>query len=115
LNYSQLPGLDEASLTARIVAGNQAIRQAGFDAVSCLIGTEPDAAESTIRTVLSQGPFGLAMIGAGLRAPLEHAELLERVINVLLETCPGLRFCFNASPETTIAALRRWVTPSSQA
>ncbi|MEU0390875.1 hypothetical protein [Streptomyces chartreusis] len=30
---------DEAVLTARIEAGNASLREAGFDAVPCLIGT----------------------------------------------------------------------------
>jgi hypothetical protein len=51
------------------------------------------------------------MIGAGVRAPRENALLMERIVNVLVETCPGIRFCFNSSPESTIDTLRRWVTP----
>jgi hypothetical protein len=60
---------------------------------------------------LAAGSFGLAMIGAGVRVPPEHTLLFERIINVLGDAAPGIRFCFNASPETTIDALRRWVQP----
>jgi hypothetical protein len=110
-DYSQLPGLYEAILTARTEAANRAVQEAGFDPVFCLIGTSPDAAESTIRDLVSEGPFTLAMIGAGVRVPRDNALLMERIINVLNETCPGVRFCFNSSPESTIDSLRRWVTP----
>src|SRR5438270_6771031 len=110
-DYSQLPGLEEDILTARIEAANRAIQEAGFDPVFCLIGTSPDAAESTIRDLVSHRPFTLAMVGAGVRVPRENALLMERIINVLAETCPGVRFCFNSSPESTIETLRRWVTP----
>ncbi|WP_433362405.1 hypothetical protein [Streptosporangium sp. CA-115845] len=109
IDYTRYPGLDEATLTARIEQGDAALRAAGFDAVSCLIGTDPDAAERTIRERLSEGTFELAMIGGGVRMAPEHTLLFERLINVLVATAPGIRFCFNTSPETTVDALRRWV------
>ncbi|MFQ6393597.1 hypothetical protein ACLMAJ_09100 [Nocardia sp. KC 131] len=111
LDYSRIPGLDEQTLTARIEAGNAAIRDAGFDAVSCQIGLSPDEAESQIRDQLASGPFGVAMIGAGIRAAVEHTLLFERIVNVLSDSAPGIRFCFNTSPESSIDALRRWVHP----
>ncbi|RZS34849.1 hypothetical protein EV193_108199 [Herbihabitans rhizosphaerae] len=112
LDYSKLPGLDEASMTARIEAGFGAVVDAGFDAVNCLIGTSPDEAEAAVRERLAAGgPFELAMIGGGVRMFPEHTLLFERLVNVLVEAAPGIRFCFNSSPETTIDALRRWVTP----
>ncbi|MER5622621.1 hypothetical protein ABT061_16405 [Streptosporangium sp. NPDC002544] len=109
IDYTRHPGLDEATLTARIERGDAALRAAGFDAVSCLIGTDPDAAERTIRERLSEGTFDLAMIGGGVRMAPEHTLLFERLINVLVATAPGIRFCFNTSPETTIDAIGRWV------
>ena len=111
LDYSKLPGLDEATLTARVEAGNAVLRAAGFDAVICHIGDDPGEAEVQIRKALADGPFGLVMIGAGLRANVGYTLLFERIINVVAEFAPGIRFCFNTSPETTIDALRRWVQP----
>ncbi|MGW0595485.1 hypothetical protein ACWD3H_47610, partial [Streptosporangium sp. NPDC002607] len=55
IDYTRHPGLDEATLTARIEQSDAALRAAGFDAVSCLIGTDPDAAERTVRERLSEG------------------------------------------------------------
>lgn len=111
LDYSKLPGLDEAALTARIEAGSAALRAAGFDAVPCQIGNDPDEAESQVRKALADGPFGLVMIGAGLRANIDYTLLFERILNAVVESSPGIRFCFNTSPETTVDALRRWVRP----
>jgi hypothetical protein len=51
------------------------------------------------------------MIGAGVRLAAEHTLLFERLVNVVVELVPGIRWCFNTSPETTIDALRRWVEP----
>jgi hypothetical protein len=112
IDYTRHPGLDEVTLTARIEHGNAALLAAGFDVVSCLVGTDPDAAERTVRELLSEGSFGVAMIGAGVRMAPEHTLLFERLINVLVAATPGIRFCFNTSPETTIDAIRRWTEPS---
>lgn len=109
IDYTKHPGLDEATLAARIEQGHAALRAAGFDAVSCLIGTDLDQAEKTVRERLSEGPFGLAMIGGGVRMAPEHTLLFERLINVLVTTTPGIRFCFNTTPETTVDAIRRWI------
>lgn len=110
LDYSKLPpGLDEATMTARIEAGFGATTAAGFDAVNCLIGTSPDEAETEIRSAFDGDRFGLVMIGAGIRMIADYTELFERVVNVCSEESPGIAFCFNTSPETTLDALRRHV------
>lgn len=111
LDFSKLE-IDEATLAARIEAGNAAMRDSGFDSVPCLVDPLPDRAEAQVRDlVAAEGPFGLAMIGGGIRAMPENTLLFERLINVLLEIAPGIRFCFNTSPDTTIDAVRRWVDP----
>ncbi|MFD3506253.1 hypothetical protein [Nocardia sp. NPDC058666] len=109
VDYTNYPNLDEATLTARIEAGESALRAAGFNFVSCLVPTDPDAAEAKLRECAAGGVFRVAMIGAGVRMAAEHTLLFERLINVAAEVAPGIRFCFNTSPETTIDALRRWV------
>jgi hypothetical protein len=111
VDYSRHPGLDEASLAARIEAGEAALRAAGFDVVSCQVPAAPDEAEAQVRGGAAAGSFRVAMIGAGVRMAAEHTLLFERLVNVLNEIQPGIKFCFNTSPETTIDALRRWVQP----
>ncbi|WP_181775596.1 hypothetical protein [Amycolatopsis pittospori] len=112
IDYSRYPGIDEAALTARIAAGEAALRDAGFDIVSCQVSADPEEAEKTIRETVAADPVGVVMIGAGLRMAPEHTLLFERVVNLLNDLVPGIVFCFNTSPETTIDALRRWVRPS---
>lgn len=110
LDYSRMPeGVDEAVLTARIEAAHAALREAGFDAVPCLIDTAPDRAEATVREQLKQHAFGLAMIGGGVRLLPENTLLFERLVNLLTEAAPGIRLCFNTMPEDTVEALRRWI------
>lgn len=107
LDYSRYPGLDEATLTARIVAGEAALREAGFDIVSCQVPADPDKAEAQIRECLAARPVQGVMIGAGIRTAPEHTLLFERAVNLLNALVPGIVFCFNTSPETTIDALTR--------
>ncbi|MBK3573891.1 hypothetical protein JHN63_08675 [Streptomyces sp. MBT65] len=58
-DYSRmLDGFDnEAILIARIEAGIAALREAGFDAVPCLIDTSPDRAEAAVRELLQEHAF----------------------------------------------------------
>jgi hypothetical protein len=113
IDYRNHPGLDQATMTARIEAGEAVLRAAGFDIVSCQVPADPDEAETKVRDVAVAGPFKVAMIGAGVRMVPEHTLLFERLVNVIMEISPGVAFCFNTSPETTIDALRRWVTPTA--
>ncbi|GIG90455.1 hypothetical protein [Plantactinospora endophytica] len=112
VDYSRHPGLDEATLAARIEAGEAALRTAGFDVVSCQVSAAPDEAEAQVRKITATGSFRAVMIGAGVRMAPEHTLLFERLVNVLNETDAGIKFCFNTSPENTVDALRRWVRPA---
>jgi hypothetical protein len=107
VDYGKHPGLDEATLTARIRAGEEKLTAAGFDFVSCQLPAEPDEAEVKLRDCFGSGAFDVAMIGAGLRMAPEHTLLFERVVNVLRDLSPGITLCFNTSPEDTADALRR--------
>ncbi|MFI9552927.1 hypothetical protein [Nonomuraea endophytica] len=108
IDFTKYPHIDEQTLTERITQGEAALQAAGLDTVSCLVGADPDEAEKAVRETLSGDSFGVVMIGAGVRMAPEHTILFERLINVLVTMAPGIRFCFNTSPETTIDAIRRW-------
>jgi hypothetical protein len=88
------------------------MRQAGFDIVPCQVPADPDEAERKVRECLTARSVQVVMIGAGLRMAGEHTLLFERVVNLLNELVPGIVFCFNTSPKTTIDALRRCARPS---
>ena len=87
------------------------MRGAGFDIVPCQIPADLDEAEKMVRECIAARPVQVVMIGAGLRMAAEHTLLFEHVVNLLNELVPGIVFCFNTSPETTIDALRRWARP----
>ena len=107
LDYSRFPDLDEEQLTARVTAANAALRNAEFDVTTCLVDSSPDRAEAEIRELLANRSFDLVMVGGAVRAVPEHTLLFERIVNVVVDTAPRIRFCFNTSPETSLDALRR--------
>lgn len=111
IDYSRYPGVTEELLTERIEAGEAVLRDAGFDVVPCrLTSDDPDEAEEKIRDTVANRRFPVVVIGAGLRMAEEYTPLFERVVNLLVELVPGIKFCFNTSPDTTIDALRRWTS-----
>ncbi|MFE3456784.1 hypothetical protein ACFXKD_04505 [Nocardiopsis aegyptia] len=112
VDLSRFPDIDEETLRARIAAGEAELREAGYDIATCQVTADPDEAEQRIRSCLADGSFQVVMIGAGLRMVAEHTVLFERAVNLLNELSPGIVFCFNTSPDTTIDALRRWARPA---
>ncbi|PPJ33647.1 hypothetical protein C5E45_04715 [Nocardia nova] len=61
--------------------------------------------------MLAHQSFDLAMVGGAVRAIPEHTLLFERVVNLVVDAVPGIRFRFSTSPETTLDALRRAAAP----
>lgn len=106
IDYERYPQLDEASFTARIAKGEEELRASGLDFDPCYVSADPDEAEAQLRTHAGGG-YKLAMIGAGLRMAPEQTLLFERLVNTLIELFPGIRMCFNTSPESTGEAMRR--------
>ncbi|MBZ5713843.1 hypothetical protein [Nannocystis pusilla] len=111
VDFSQFPGLDEAKLTARLQAAEQAVVAAGFDVTWCLTDVAWERVEPLLRERLAAGEFAAIMIGAGIRMPPPLLLLFERIVNLVHEAAPRARLCFNTSPETTAAAVLRWVRP----
>ncbi|MEU0493716.1 hypothetical protein ABZ249_31200 [Nocardiopsis sp. NPDC006139] len=111
VDFDRYPGVTEEMLRARIAEGDRAVRDAGFDVVTCQVTADPDEAEAALRACLDGRPVRVVMIGAGLRMAPEHTLLFERVVNLITSLVPGVVFCFNTSPDTTLDALRRWVRP----
>ena len=106
--------IDLATLEARIAAGEAAVAAAGYNAVSCQIGTDPLDGEAEVRAQLARGPWDAIMIGGGVRAIPAHTELFERIVNAVHELARYTRFAFNSGPDTTLDALRR-VLPRDRA
>lgn len=110
IDFSPYPGQNADRLQARIDAAQSELRDAGFDVVTCQLPDDPDAAEARIRSCLTGTAFDVVEIGSGLRTSHEFTEIFERAVNLVAELQPGIRFCFNDSPESTLRAVRRGIT-----
>lgn len=109
IDFSPYPGQDADKLQASIDAADSALRDAGFDVVTCQVPDDPDAAEARIRACFTGIAFDVVEIGSGLRTSHEYTEIFERAVNAVAELQPGIRFCFNDSPESTLQAVRRGI------
>lgn len=110
VDFSPYPGQTAADLQARVDAAESALRDAGFDVVTCQVPDDPDAAETQIRTSLTGSAFDVVEIGSGLRTSHDYTEIFEQAVNTVAMLQPGIRFCFNDSPESTLDAVRRAIT-----
>lgn len=110
VDFSPYPGQDADQLQARVDAAGTALRDAGFDVVTCQVPDDPEVAEAQIRACVTDAAYDVVEIGSGLRTSHEYTEIFERAVNAVAELQPGIRFCFNDSPESTLAAVRRAVS-----
>lgn len=109
VDFSPYPGQDADGLRARIASAESALRDAGFDVVVCQVPDDPDDAETVVRAAVTGPPFDVVEIGSGLRTSDEYSEIFERAVNVVAELQPGIRYCFNDAPESTLDAVLRAV------
>lgn len=109
VDFSKFPGLDAARLTAGLDAALATVRAAGFDAEWCLTDATPDAAEPALAARLAARQPDVVMIGAGVRTDPAHHLLFERLVNLVHTAAPTAKLCFNSSPDSTLAAIQRWL------
>ena len=107
IDFSPWPGQDADALRARTGDAQAALRDAGYDVVVCLLPDDADAAESTVREFFADARFDVVEIGSGLRTSHEYTPIFERIVNTVNSLQPGIPFCFNDSPESTLDAVRR--------
>jgi hypothetical protein len=96
-------------LAAQIERGWAAIQAQGITGEMCGIGKDPDEVEAELRRRFGERPFGVALIGGGVRLLPQHTVLFERIVNVLIDLQPNIRLSFNTSPENSLEAIRRWL------
>jgi len=111
VDFSLLPNLDERTLTAGLQTGLTEVIAAGFAAEWCLTDDTWASAEAMIRERLAAREPAAIVIGAGIRTLPRYFLLFEQIINLVHAAAPGARLCFNTSPDSTAAAVLRWVTP----
>lgn len=107
IDFSAWPDQNADKLRARLGDAEARLRSAGFDVTVCLLQNDADIAESTVTEFFADGTFDLVEIGSGLRTSHEYTLIFERIVNTVAALQPGIPFCFNDSPETTLDAVLR--------
>lgn len=107
VDFSPWPGQDADKLRARVDTAAESLRAAGFDVAVCLLSDDVAATGSTVTDFFADATFDVVEVGSGLRTSHEYTPIFERVVNTVVARQPGVRFCFNDSPETTLDAVRR--------
>jgi hypothetical protein len=110
IDFSPWPGQDADGLRARIAKAAYDLQESGFSTTICLLPNDTEAASSAVSRFLSNARYDVVEIGSGLRTSHEFTAIFERVVNEVAALQPGIRFCFNDSPESTLEAVRRSVT-----
>lgn len=87
---------------------NERLAALGYEVHTCIVDLGKTAEAVVLQTV-SQNQFDCIMIGAGVRAMIEHTLLFEKIINILQEHAPTAKLCFNTNPSDTVEAVLRWV------
>lgn len=109
VDYSHLPvKLDEPTLRAGLAADEKRLRDLGYDA-SWLLVDRGETAGATVSRALKEKTFDCVLIGAGIRTIPAMFLLFEKLVNVVHETAPRARICFNTVPEDTAVSVQRWV------
>jgi hypothetical protein len=102
------PGLDAAKIMAGLRRSQELMAAEDLSADLCLIDPAVPP-EPEIALALAARSYDCVVIGAGLRAPPQFLGLFEAVVNAVHRHAPGAAIAFNASPEDSAAAARRWV------
>lgn len=79
----------------------------GHECAGCWTDDGATAA-TVVRDELAKG-YDCVVIGAGVRTDADLLPLFEQLINIIHEDAPNAKICFNTSPDSTAAAVQRWL------
>jgi len=111
VDFAAIPGMTEERLVVGLRTAEEQVQAAGFDAQWCLTEATWESASAMILERLRGQAYAAVMIGAGIRTIPAHFLLFEQIVNLVHEAAPAAKLCFNTSPESTPAAVLRWVQP----
>jgi hypothetical protein len=106
LDPRTIPGFDPAQVELAIAIGQKRFDEAGIDVDTCLVAID-DQARTTIANALQAKPYGVVVIGGGIRKPDEVVALFEDVIDLIRRHAPQATIAFNTNPVTSLDAVQR--------
>jgi len=106
LDPRKIAGFDPAPVELAIAMGQKRFDDAGIEVDTCLV--EIDAAARTIiANALHAKPYGVVVVGGGIRKPDDLVELFEDVIDLIRRHAPQATIAFNTNPMTSLDAAKR--------
>ncbi|MBH5322606.1 hypothetical protein [Aurantiacibacter sediminis] len=108
VDWDKWPDLSPEKLMEGTEKTRTALEEAGYGVTIGLIKTRDEGAAEAA-TLLSQKPYALALIGAGVRKDDDQFLLFEKLINLIREHAPQAKVAFNSSPSDTVDAVERWL------
>ena len=111
IDFSQpgyAPGMDAAKVLAGLKSSEEELTRLGYSVQMCLTDFG-ETAEAVVRTQLKRKRFDCILIGAGVRTNPSNLLLFEKLVNVVHESAPQAKLCFNTLPSDTAAAVQRWL------
>ena len=113
VSFSAERGLNAERVRAAGEAAQDRLTELGCEVQSFLVdpgaSTEDASAEAAMAEALAGTAFDCIMIGAGLRALVEHTILFEKLMNVIHRHAPSASLCFNTHPTNAVEAVLRWL------
>ena len=111
VDLTAIPGMTEERLASGLRTAAEQVQAAGFDGQWCLTEATWESASAMITERLRGQTYAAVMIGAGIRTIPAYFLLFEQIVNLVHEAAPTAKLCFNTSPDSTHAAVLRWVSP----
>jgi len=106
LDPRKIPGFDPAQVELAIAIGHKRFADAGIEVDTCLVEISADA-RAIIAAALQAKPYGVVVVGGGIRKPDDVVDLLEDVIELIRRHAPQAAIAFNTNPTTSLDAAQR--------
>jgi hypothetical protein len=106
LDPRKIAGFDPAPVELAIALGHKRCVDAGVEVDTCLVEIGPTA-RAIIAKALQAKPYGVVVVGGGIRKPDELVELFEDVIDLIRRHAPQAAIAFNTNPTTSLDAAQR--------
>jgi len=110
LDPRKIAGFDAAPVELALALGHKRFVDAGIEVDTCLVENGA-AARAIIAEALQAKPYGVVVVGGGIRKPDDLVELFEDVIDLIRRHAPQAAVAFNTNPTTSLDAAQRRLTP----
>ncbi|MCX5377051.1 hypothetical protein [Streptomyces sp. NBC_00091] len=102
-----IPGIDAQGLRAALDKEMARFDEHGIDGRMALIAFDGEA-EATLVAALTERPWDVVVVGAGIRKVEQLLPLFEQILNLVHRHAPQAAIAFNTRPDDTVeVALRR--------